>query len=193
MFVAAQVSHSWSQRLLAWARLVAIVIFAMSPYNANARRLLPSSRWQPPRFKEPPGSGSAGFVVVKVRRAVRNRIVHWNLAPSATFCLVVKETTFSTYKKFVEIARLCAAQARASTSKDVAQELWRMAREDQEREASLHRRAAYAWTRIDWRERRRRGSSSGCLSGRWSCASIGSLPFAADGFRPANKARLDSQ
>jgi hypothetical protein len=95
---------------------------------------------------EPPGSRSAAFVVVKLKRPREPNVVHaldWNLTPLATFSLVVKETSYITYKKLLEIARLCADQARASTSKAVAQELWRMAREYQERAAKIDGKLPY--------------------------------------------------
>jgi hypothetical protein len=42
-----------------------------------------------------------------------------------------------TYDELVELASLCARNARIATSRDVADELWRMAREYQEQAARL--------------------------------------------------------
>jgi hypothetical protein len=42
-----------------------------------------------------------------------------------------------TYDELVELASLCAHNARIATSKDVADELWRMAREYQDQAARL--------------------------------------------------------
>jgi hypothetical protein len=89
---------------------------------------------------------SAAFVVVTVRQRVEPNVVHaldWNLAPSANVCLVMKETSYLAYKKLLEVARLCADQARASTSKAVAQELWRMSRKYQDRAAKVDKKLPY--------------------------------------------------
>jgi hypothetical protein len=42
-----------------------------------------------------------------------------------------------TYDDLVELARLCARNSRIATSRDVADELWRMAREYQAQAANL--------------------------------------------------------
>jgi hypothetical protein len=42
-----------------------------------------------------------------------------------------------TYKELAELAVICADEARASTSRDVAEELWRMARGYQRRASVL--------------------------------------------------------
>lgn len=41
------------------------------------------------------------------------------------------------YNDLVELARLCARNSRIATSRDVAEELWRMAKEYQEQAAKL--------------------------------------------------------
>jgi hypothetical protein len=42
-----------------------------------------------------------------------------------------------TYDELVELARLCARNSRSATSRDVADELWRMAKEYQAQAAKL--------------------------------------------------------
>jgi hypothetical protein len=46
-------------------------------------------------------------------------------------------SAYPAYNKLVELARLCANQARSTTSKYIAHELWRMAREYQRRASKL--------------------------------------------------------
>ena len=48
-----------------------------------------------------------------------------------------KEPAMLTYDDLVELARLCARNSRIATSRDVADELWRMAREYQAQAANL--------------------------------------------------------
>jgi hypothetical protein len=48
-----------------------------------------------------------------------------------------KEPAMLTYDDLVELARLCARNSRMATTRDVADELWRMAREYQAQAANL--------------------------------------------------------
>jgi hypothetical protein len=48
-----------------------------------------------------------------------------------------EEPAMLTYDDLVELARLCARNSRIATSRDVADELWRMAREYQAQAANL--------------------------------------------------------
>ena len=47
------------------------------------------------------------------------------------------QTAMLIYEDLVELARMCACNARITTSRDVANELWRMAKEYQAQAAEL--------------------------------------------------------
>ncbi len=70
---------------------------------------------------------------------MRERVPIGNLT-YFVICIKAKQRRtrlMQTYDQLIEVAAMCARQARLSTSKDVALHLWRMAKEHQERAAKL--------------------------------------------------------